>query len=88
MEFVQERDSDMPAVATPLEEVFRECRDMDASLAERLATFAAAVHSRQPSFAAAVDRLVKRLSEHGAGDGAPREGDPMPPFFPARRNPD
>jgi peroxiredoxin len=54
---------------------------MDASLAERLATFAAAVHSRQPSFAAAVDRLVKRLSERGAGDGAPREGDPMPPFL-------
>ena len=71
----------MAAVATPLDDVFKECRDMDASLAERLASFAAAVHSRLPSFAAAVDRLVKRLSENGAGDAAPREGDPMPPFL-------
>jgi hypothetical protein len=80
-EFARRRDSDMAAVATPLDDVFKECRDMDASLAERLASFAAAVHSRLPSFAAAVDRLVKRLSENGAGEAAPREGDPMPPFL-------
>ena len=54
---------------------------MDASLPERLAAFAAAVQSRLPSFAAAVDRLVTRLRENGAGDAAPREGDPMPPFL-------
>ena len=71
----------MAAVATNLDEVFKECRDMDASLAERLATFAAAVRSRLPLFAAAVDRLVMRLRENGAGDAAPKQGDPMPPFL-------
>ena len=54
---------------------------MDASLPERLAAFAAAVQSRLPSFAAAVDRLVTRLRENGAGDAAPKVGDPMPPFL-------
>ena len=73
-EFARRRDSDMAAVATPFDDVFEQCRDMDASLTERLAIFAAAVRSRQPSFTAAVDRLVKRLHESGAGDAAPRAG--------------
>jgi hypothetical protein len=30
---------------------------------------------------AAVDRLVMRLRENGAGDAAPKQGDPMPPFL-------
>jgi peroxiredoxin len=64
-----------------MDDVFKECRDMDASLAERLAAFAAAVQSRLPSFAAAVDRLVNRLRENGAGDAAPKVGDLMPPFL-------
>ena len=64
-----------------MDDVFKECRDMDASLAERLAAFAAAVQSRPPSFAAAVDRLVNRLRENGAGDAAPKVGDVMPPFL-------
>jgi len=64
-----------------MDDVFNECRDMDASLAERLATFAAAVQSRLPSFAAAVDRLVNRLRENGAGDAAPKVGELMPPFL-------
>jgi peroxiredoxin len=64
-----------------MDDVFKECRDMDAPLTERLAAFAAAVQSRLPSFAAAVDRLVDRLRENGAGDRAPREGDLMPPFL-------
>jgi peroxiredoxin len=71
----------MAVVASPMDDVFRECRDMDASLPERLAAFAAAVQSRLPSFAAAVDRLVTRLRENGAGDAAPKVGDPMPPFL-------
>ena len=71
----------MAAVATNLDEVFKECRDMDASLAERLTTFAAAVRSRLPLFTAAVDRLVMRLRENGAGDAAPKQGDVMPPFL-------
>ena len=65
---------------TSLETVFAECRDMDGSLNERLATFAAAVRSQMPSFAAAVDRLVARLRETGAGDAAPKVGDVMPAF--------
>jgi hypothetical protein len=71
----------MAAIATSLDEVFRECRDMDAALSERLATFAAAVRSQLPSFTAAVDRLVSRLGENGAGDAAPKQGDSMPPFL-------
>ena len=71
----------MAVAATSMDDVFKECRDMDASLAERLAAFAAAVQSRLPSFAAAVDRLVNRLRENGAGDAAPKVGDLMPPFL-------
>jgi peroxiredoxin len=71
----------MAVAATSMDDVFKECRDMDASLSERLAAFAAAVQSRLPSFATAVDRLVNRLRENGAGAGAPREGDLMPPFL-------
>jgi peroxiredoxin len=71
----------MASASKSLEEVFEECRNMDASLPERLAIFAAAVRSRLPSFTAAVERLVMRLREHGAGEAAPQQGDPMPPFL-------
>jgi peroxiredoxin len=70
----------MAATPTSLEAVFAECCDMDRSLNERLATFASAVRSQMPSFAAAVDRLVARLRETGAGDAAPNVGDVMPIF--------
>src|SRR5215468_11258734 len=63
-----------------LEEAFRHCRDMDASLGERLNNFAKAVRTLRPSFADAVDRLVTRLQQSGAGKNAPRVGEPMPPF--------
>ena len=63
-----------------LEVAFRQCRDMDASLNERLAALADAVRSVAPPFADAVDRLVARLQQSGAGAAAPRSGDPMPPF--------
>ena len=53
---------------------------MDASLAERLATFAEAVRTQRPAFSDAIERLVKRLRESGAGEAAPKPGDPMPPF--------
>jgi peroxiredoxin len=53
---------------------------MDASLAERLATFAEAVRTRWPDFSDAVERLVRRLRESGVGDAAPKPGDLMPPF--------
>jgi peroxiredoxin len=53
---------------------------MDASLAERLATFAEAVRTRWPDFSDAVERLVRRLRESKVGDAAPKPGDLMPPF--------
>jgi peroxiredoxin len=63
-----------------LEEAFRRCRDMDASLDERLESFAKAVRTLSPAFADAVDRLVARLQKSGAGKNAPQVGDSMPPF--------
>ena len=68
--------------ATPsLEDVFEQCCDMDASLAERLATFAEAVRTQRPAFSDAVERLVRRLRESGIGEAAPKPGDLMPPFL-------
>lgn len=63
-----------------LEEAFRDCRDMEASLGERLDSFARAVRALSPRFADAVDRLVNRLQKSGAGQNAPQVGELMPPF--------
>src|SRR4029079_15001663 len=63
-----------------LEEAFVRCRDMDASLAERLQAFADAVKSFGPVFQSSVDDLVERLREHDVGENAPRPGEQMPPF--------
>jgi len=62
-------------------QAFEHCRDMDASLAERLAAFAERVRKLNPDFAAAADRLIARLQKAGVGAGAPRPGDPMPDFL-------
>jgi peroxiredoxin len=67
-------------MANPLDETFEQCRDMDASLTERLSIFADAVRAQAPAFTAAVDRLIKRLQDSGAGDEAPQPGDVMPTF--------
>ncbi|HTO81635.1 MAG TPA: peroxiredoxin-like family protein [Methylomirabilota bacterium] len=64
-----------------LEETFEQCRDMDASLNERLQTFAGQVRVVSPPFAEAVDRLVARLQRADAGATAPMPGDPLPPFL-------
>jgi peroxiredoxin len=63
-----------------LNEAFGHVRDLDLSLQEQLRTFAAAVRRERPEFSAAVDRLVERLRQYGAGESAPRIGEPMPPF--------
>jgi peroxiredoxin len=63
-----------------LDDAFTRVRDLDASLQEQLRTFAATVRRERPEFAAAVDRLIKRLRQYGAGEAAPRIGEPMPPF--------
>jgi len=64
-----------------LEEAFKRIRGMDASLGEQLQAFAESGRRRQPEFAAAIDRLVERLRQNGAGENAPQSGDVMPPFY-------
>jgi peroxiredoxin len=65
---------------TALRDVFLSCRELDASLAERLETYSRAVRELLPAYAAAVERLVGRLTEIGVGANAPQPGEPMPPF--------
>ena len=67
-------------LAEALEEAFQRCRDMDASLSERLDSLARAVRKLSPPFADAVDRLVSRLQKSGVGETAPQVGEPLPPF--------
>ena len=64
-----------------LNEAFNQCCQLDASLGERLDAFADKVRSLNPRFAEAVDRLVMRLKESGAGAGAPEPGEHMPSFL-------
>jgi peroxiredoxin len=68
-------------LADVLDEAFERCRTMDASLNERLGAFADIVRKSDKTFADAVDRLVARLQEKGAGAGAPAPGDIMPSFL-------
>jgi peroxiredoxin len=67
-------------LADELEDAFQRCRDMDASLGERLQALANAVQQLSPPFAETVDRLISRLQQSDAGATAPQPGDPMPPF--------
>jgi peroxiredoxin len=67
-------------LAEALEEAFQHCLDMDASLNDRLQALADSVRTLSLPFAEAVDRLVLRLQESGAGASAPLPGDRMPPF--------
>src|SRR5262249_9929926 len=67
-------------LAEALEETFQRCRDMDASLNDRLDSLANAVRTLSPPFADAVDRLVTRLQQSGVGESAPKVGERMPPF--------
>jgi len=69
-----------PAFAS-IEEAFLYCRDMDASLSERLETFSNVARTLRPAMQEAVDRMVERLRTSNAGDGAPKPGDAMPPFI-------
>ena len=64
-----------------LEEAFFYCRDMDASLGDRLETFSAAARLLRPAMQEAVDRLVVRLMASDLGNAVPQIGDPMPPFI-------
>ncbi|HKA73543.1 MAG TPA: peroxiredoxin-like family protein [Xanthobacteraceae bacterium] len=71
----------MTTAATALRTLFEQCRDMDASLNERLEALADGVCRIDKGFAGAVDRIVLRLRQSGAGESAPHVGDPMPPFI-------
>ena len=64
-----------------IEEAFKRIRSMDASLDEQLRAYADAARKRRPEFADAIDRLVERLRQNGAGENAPQPGEPMPPFI-------
>jgi peroxiredoxin len=68
------------ALREDLEQAFQRIRATDASLNEQLKAFSDAARQRRPDFAEAVDRLVARLSQSGAGASAPQPGEPMPPF--------
>ena len=61
-----------------IREAFERCRDMDASLNERLEAFAQEIRQLNPAFQAAVDRFVARLRNADAGAAAPQVGDEMP----------
>jgi peroxiredoxin len=63
-----------------LDDAFRRVRDLDVSLQEQLRAFADSVKRERPEFAAAVDRLIQRLRQYGAGESAPQVGESMPPF--------
>ena len=68
------------SLSDQIEAAFFACRDMDASLNERLNAFAVALRSINASFADAVDRLIDRLKDAEVGAGAPKVGDSMPRF--------
>ena len=70
-----------PPLADAIQTAFRDCRDMDASLGERLDAFAASVRVISAPFAEAVDRLVDRLEKAKAAAGAPGVGELLPPFY-------
>jgi len=63
-----------------LRRAFEQARELDGSMAERLNVFADATRKLHPSTAAIIDRLVARLRQHEAGEGAPKPGDVMPTF--------
>jgi peroxiredoxin len=63
-----------------VEEAFRYCRDMDASLSERLDTFANVARALRPEMQDAIDRMVERLKAHNVGETAPKPGEVMPSF--------
>jgi peroxiredoxin len=63
-----------------IEEAFLYCRDMDASLHERLDTFSGATRHLIPGYQEAIDRMVDRLKQFDAGQSAPKIGELMPSF--------
>jgi peroxiredoxin len=71
----------MSSLANAVRDAFVECREMDASLGDRLGAFADSLRRIDPDFASAVDRFVGRLQHAEVGAGAPKVGDLLPPFY-------
>jgi len=66
---------------TTLAEAFEQARSLDAPLGERLSVYARSLRDLNAPMAEAVDRLVERLRSGETVAGAPKEGEPMPPFL-------
>jgi peroxiredoxin len=64
-----------------LRQAFERLNESNLSLAEQLDAASQSVKQRRPDFADAIDRMVGRLKDGGAGAQAPQVGDPMPPFY-------
>ena len=64
-----------------LRQAFERLNESNLSLSEQLDAASQSVKQRRPDFAVAIDRMVGRLKEGGAGSQAPQVGDPMPPFY-------
>lgn len=67
--------------ANALDAALRQALDMDVPVNQRLEIYAVALRRHLVPFAEAVDRLVERLEHVGAGSGAPKVGETMPPFL-------
>lgn len=63
-----------------LEAAVQRARELNVPLNEKLTLVADEVRSMSTLFAEAVDRMVLRLQQNGAGGAAPAPGDPMPSF--------
>jgi peroxiredoxin len=63
-----------------LEKAVQRAREENIPLNDKLTIVADEVRSLSTLFAEAVDRMVFRLQANGAGETAPRVGQPMPPF--------
>lgn len=64
-----------------LEQAFWDVRDRDLPLSARLDHIAGKVRALSPVYHQAVEVFVERLERSGAGQDAPKVGDPMPKFI-------
>jgi peroxiredoxin len=68
------------SLSEALEICTQRCKQLDAPLEDRLASFADDVRRLAPQFQDTVDRMVVRLQSAKAGEAAPAVGEVMPPF--------
>jgi peroxiredoxin len=64
-----------------LKQAFERLNESNLSLTEQLDAASRSVKERRPDFADAIDRMVGRLKQGGAGAQAPQVGEEMPPFY-------